>query len=512
MWVFCVAFGLIPLKRDLALLMSLADCGPRFPRMQVFGPPGLKHFLASMRMYMYRCVQFVLPFTQNINVYLYRDNLPVVSNEVPFGEFHPNHAPNPIFKDSNITVYAIPIYPSGSGAVSSSHFNTNASESSLKRKRSLDSVETPLLKKQTIDGSIISGETDAPMSAVDHSSSSTSLTSLFSSPSFSPHTFSPNNLTPSQAEEWRDVMVNIMFPAVKSVKHDTLKNTGKGKDSAPAPKKAEFVRKDKFGSAAENTGNIDDYNRPMLLKGYYSQLPRFTLAEAESQQTASASSNAKTPNPVLPSALSLSYLVIGPRIRGKFDGAKADAMAIPRPLRSKLAKGETIQFKRKKLTSSDLATAETETITVTPGELLAASIPAAAVLILDVPSPIHVPSLLEAFRGQNGYARWTGWKDRNARDVEAEGEQEMKTKDESDIQDDFVLRTVIHLCGEGVWENQMYREFIAGFGEQEETHVSWVPNQSQWFFSYISPLPSSLTISCVHLNITAHSFFKISPP
>lgn len=68
MWVFCATLGLFPLKRDPALLMSLADCGPRFPRMQVFGPPGLKHLLASMRMYMYRCVRFVFPFTQNTNI------------------------------------------------------------------------------------------------------------------------------------------------------------------------------------------------------------------------------------------------------------------------------------------------------------------------------------------------------------------------------------------------------------------------------------------------------------
>ncbi|KAE9385771.1 hypothetical protein BT96DRAFT_928646 [Gymnopus androsaceus JB14] len=409
-----------------SLLMTFADAGPAFPRMDVMGPPGLKHLLASMRNFMYR------------------ESLPVVSTEVPFSEFKPNPIPKPIFKDWNITVYAIPIYPSGSGYVSSSHSNTNTSESSLKRKRSLaDTAETSSpIKKQNTDGSI--GEEDAPMSTAEQSSSSdsASLTSLLSSPSFSPAA-----LPPSQAQEWRDMMVDVMFPASKTIGQ---KNKGKGK--GPAPK--ESRRKDKWSYAAKD-GNVDDYGRPQLISGYHAQLPRFTLAE------------------ILPSALSLSYLVIGPRIRGKFDGAKAEAMGVPRPLRKNIANGETVQFKRKKTTntsSSSSATTEVEmeTITVGPADLVEPSDPATAVLILDVPSPEHVPALFETFRGQNGYAKWTGWKEAGE---DAMGETNAEAvKNETEPQEDFVLRTVIHLCGEGVWESKRYREFIAGFGEREDIH------------------------------------------
>ncbi|KAE9392021.1 hypothetical protein BT96DRAFT_924951 [Gymnopus androsaceus JB14] len=418
-----------------SLLMTFADAGPAFPRMDVMGSPGLKHLLASMRNFMYR------------------ESLPVVSTEVPFREFKPNPTPKPIFKDWNITVYAIPVYPSGSGYVSSSHSNTNTSESSLKRKRSLaDTAETSSpIKKQNTDGSI--GEEDAPMHSAEpfSSSDSASLTSLLSTPSFSPAA-----LPPSQAQEWRDMMVDVMFPAIKTIGQ---KNKGKGK--GPAPK--ESRQKDKWSYAAKD-GNVDDYGRPQLISGYHAELLRFTLAESESSSPAAcASSKIKTLSPVLPSALSLSYLVIGPRIRGKFDGAKAEAMGVPRPLRKNIANGETVQFKRKKTTntsSSSSATTEVEmeTITVGPADLVEPSDPATAVLILTYPT----------FRAQNGYAKWTGWKEAGE---DAMGETNAEAvKNETEPQEDFVLRTVIHLCGEGVWESKRYREFIAGFGEREDIH------------------------------------------
>ncbi|KAE9395582.1 hypothetical protein BT96DRAFT_922720 [Gymnopus androsaceus JB14] len=384
-----------------SLLMTFADAGPAFPRMDVMGPPGLKHLLASMRNFMYR-------------------------------EFKPNPTPKPIFKDWNITVYAIPVYPSGSGYVSSSHSNTNTSESSLKRKRSLaDTAETSSpIKKQNTDGSI--GEEDAPMHTAEpfSLSDSASLTSLLSTPSFSPAA-----LPPSQAQEWRDMMVDVMFPAIKTIGQ---KNKGKGK--RPAPK--ESRRKDKWSYAAKD-GNMDDYGRPQLISGYHAELLRFTLAESESSSPAAcASSEIKTLSPVLPSALSISYLVIGP----------PEAMGVPRPLRKNIANGETVQFKRKKTTntsSSSSATTEVEmeTITVGPADLVEPSDPATAVLILDVPSPEHVPALFETFRAQNGYAKWTGWKEAGE---DAMGETNAEAED-------FVLRT-------------RYREFIAGFGEREDIH------------------------------------------
>ena len=45
----------------LGVLMSVADSCPR--AMQVVGPSGLLHFLASMRLYVYRFVGRVFPST-----------------------------------------------------------------------------------------------------------------------------------------------------------------------------------------------------------------------------------------------------------------------------------------------------------------------------------------------------------------------------------------------------------------------------------------------------------------
>jgi ribonuclease Z len=71
----------------------------------------------------------------------------------------------------------------------------------------------------------------------------------------------------------------------------------------------------------------------------------------------------------------LAYVVIGPRIRGKFDGKRAQELGIPSgPIRKQLINGETIKLKRKiqKVEDGVVKMIEVER-TVTPEECVGES-------------------------------------------------------------------------------------------------------------------------------------------
>lgn len=71
-------------------------------------------------------------------------------------------------------------------------------------------------------------------------------------------------------------------------------------------------------------------------------------------------------------------------------------------------------------------------------------------IILDIPSPAHIPALVSAFTDSLFYAKF-----RSHRDEDRE---------------EFAVNVVYHLCGEGVLEDDRYKEFMRGFSSH--THVS----------------------------------------
>ncbi|KAF9059057.1 hypothetical protein BDP27DRAFT_1407846 [Rhodocollybia butyracea] len=389
----------------------------------VVGPPGTKHLLASMRGYMYR------------------ESLPVLPKQVPFDV--QETAPSPVFKDSLFTVYAIPIRPSPS------------SSQLLKRKRQDDTETEPPSKKIAAAAHT---DPDAPMSSASLDSElpiEQNLASLLSSPSFGPSTL--NTLSSAQSQEWRELMVDIMFPASRAAraeqaereaalanssgdrrgrfKHDKKKNKGKGKQDASASTASTkgYERTSRFVLPKDKSGEPDDYRRPSLVDGFHAQLPRFKAADG-----------------VRPSALAVSYLCVGPLVRGKFDGAKADKLGIPNRLRGKLSKGETVTFKGK----------GEEEVEVKPEDVIAPSVPPAAALILDIPSPEYIPSLVQAFSEGGPYARWCKYGSSSG-SVPVEDIKEAE---------DFTLHTIIHLLGEDVLEDERYQAFMAGFEREEKVH------------------------------------------
>ncbi|RPD54157.1 hypothetical protein L227DRAFT_616374 [Lentinus tigrinus ALCF2SS1-6] len=87
--------------------------------------------------------------------------------------------------------------------------------------------------------------------------------------------------------------------------------------------------------------------------------------------------------------------------------------------------------------------------TVQPEECVGPTEPPQAVLILDVPTPARIPSLLASFTESPSFARY-------------------RSK-AADIRKEYPVHAVYHLCGEGVFEDEQYMEFMNGF---EETHAS----------------------------------------
>lgn len=99
--------------------MTLADSGTK--ELEVHGPPGLSHFVASTRFY------------------LQRDNLKGHIKETNTA------TDNPVYKDENLTVIAIPVTVDGSS------LSVPSSPASLKRKRSDSPEGTPASKRSSID-------------------------------------------------------------------------------------------------------------------------------------------------------------------------------------------------------------------------------------------------------------------------------------------------------------------------------------------------------------------------
>lgn len=290
--------------------------------------------------------------------------------------------PEPIFQDGNLTVYGIPITPIylDVAAAPLAAFND------LKRKRVDDDVtnivadanddleegheEPPRKRVQGTKEALDMQDSNVVMS--DASVPPISLANLLDTPSFTPETLS--TLTLAQAQEWREMMVAIMFPRSRGVELPaTTSNNSKQSQYAkgeaiPAPTSSSSIDTTTLPSTSTSTSSSsssaarswnyankpyvskfsahtgpdtrnggeeeedpDEYRRPMLVTGFHKQLPRFSLSE--------------TQKALPPSALSLSYLAVGPLTRGKFDARKAEELGVPNgPLRGALTRGETVRF------------------------------------------------------------------------------------------------------------------------------------------------------------------------
>ncbi|KAJ7813157.1 hypothetical protein B0H14DRAFT_3751159 [Mycena olivaceomarginata] len=326
------------------MLMSSAD--QMLSTVDVVGPPGLVHRVASMRSY------------------IYRDSMSVNVNEVPLAL---NLTPSPpcTYQDKNITVYSFPVLDC-----------------------SLELPASTVMEPSTVEPS------EAPSSAESTTEAGSSKRKREPNSSLKElmdtEEFSAEQLEGDLAQEWRKLMINTMFPA-------STKRNCKG----TSPNKRQ--------KANNSEPRIPEYskNRPRIPAGYHHQLPKFTRPW-----------NAAAPP-------TLAYVVVGPSVRGKFDVEKS------------------IELGGENITVTVQEGDQTVERVVRPLDCIGPSEIPAVLIVLDVPSPAYIPSLVSSFEKSPFYAKFHSTRPEDLAE--------------------FVVRTVFHLCGDGVLEDARYIEFMNGF-------------------------------------------------
>ncbi|KAH7921559.1 hypothetical protein BV22DRAFT_1038537 [Leucogyrophana mollusca] len=379
------------------LLMTFADSG--LSSLNIVGPSGLLHFMAAMRKY------------------TFRDNLAVNPIEVALTPAVPSGDAPLVYKDENVSVYAVPIVPqdessdtpSGQGTSSSAMSASNqvvaSSRSASKRKRT-PSPSQP--SKRFVRGPDLD-----LLSSLSPESALSKLQDLMNKTAFE-----PSSLSGEMAQAWRRFIVQTMFPGIKSA----LGPSGcSSEDSKGGSKKKDKSNPDPPELKPSAAPKIAHIAHP---PGFNKQLPIL-----EDDLILSTDPLRKA---------TLAYAVMGPRVRGKFDSQKANALGLKAgPLRSKVARGETVI-----VTVEDGQGNVTER-TVRPEDCMGQSESPGVILLLDIPTRSHIPSLLSSFTGSAAFAKY----------------QTRETVDHA-------LRTVFHICGEGVLEDERYKTFMNGFGEK----------------------------------------------
>ncbi|KAJ7173690.1 hypothetical protein C8R46DRAFT_1083687 [Mycena filopes] len=337
------------------MLMSSAD--QMLNTLDVVGPPGITHSVASMRSY------------------IYRNSMSVNVNEVSLSPDLTSPRPPCTYQDKNIAVYSFPVLDSSATPIS------------------VDSSEAQSLEIVTETGS--TKRKREPIEA---------LKELMDSDDFS-----PEKLDGQLAQEWRKLMIKTMFPAA-----------AKGQSSSPTRRCGPPNKRQKTGSSeprSPQSKNFDMYSRPRIPTGYHQQLPKFTRPWSAAPPT-------------------LAYVVVGPSVRGKFDVEKSIAIGVPKNMRSRLTDGQSITVKVK---DGD----KTVEKVIHPLDCIGPSEIPAVAIILDIPSPAYISSVISSFEQSPFYAK-------------------LRSTRPEDVAE-FAVRTVFHLCGDGVIEDSRYIEFMNGF-------------------------------------------------
>ncbi|KAG5640501.1 hypothetical protein DXG03_008289 [Asterophora parasitica] len=335
-------------------------------------------------------------------------------------------SPDALFQDANITVYGLPILPSlePRNNASSSPDISSADASKFGQKRKRDPSPDLPEKRPAL-------QLDTPAQ---------SLSEMRQSPKFSPET-----LEGEKAREWRELMIKTMFPGTNIKPQRELRDRdapkvkqrkekrSKGKkealeavapDGAAATATPCASSEAALVTAASEVANVDPYRRARLPPGFHKQLPKFAPRVPDIPLDALT-------------APTLAYIVVGPRIRGKFDVKAAVSLGVPSgPLRGQLTKGNSITFKVK-------VDGEDVERTVRPEDCIGESEAPGAIIILDIPTTTHIPALLSSFADSPFYAKF-------------------RSQRPEDVKE-YSVRSVFHLCGKGVLEDERYIAFMNGF-------------------------------------------------
>ncbi|KZT39457.1 hypothetical protein SISSUDRAFT_984836 [Sistotremastrum suecicum HHB10207 ss-3] len=304
-------------------LMSLADSGTE--RIELCGPKGLLHFIASARFY------------------TLRESLSVTVTEATA-----EHANEPIFKDDNVSIYAVTISPPTE--------DPPLPAATRKRSRS----HSPISRNN-------SPSRRSPSPARKFSAQGSSKPSpVETAPSDFEAVFTPSRFQGEQAIAWRKLIVSRMFPGSKppsAVQYDA---------DAPSLDNPEQI----FKPDVPTKNPVPD---PFGLQKYV-VMP-----------------NVMKGLPAHPRAQSATcYIVAAAPVRGKFDPVRAKSFGLKSgPLFGKLSRGESVTAPNGKVITPDMCMDRPE--------------PSSVLFIIDCPSVEYIDSLtsstqFEAWKNRPGYA------------------------------------------------------------------------------------------------------------
>ncbi|KAA1473038.1 hypothetical protein DENSPDRAFT_930713 [Dentipellis sp. KUC8613] len=402
------------------VLMSLADSAPR--HVDIAGPSGLMHYLASMRLY------------------VFRNSLSINAIELPSTMVPAITEPAPAFKDGNLTIYSIPI------TKQKPPVNPEPStSSSLKRSRSRS--RSPADRPSKRPAPATTGSPTHTTIDLSTGTDSVPLLDRLLDPAFS-----PTDLVGADAQEWRRRTVEHMFtwvappepPAESRLRGKGAKKKGKAAAAAAAaaedssasamPQIPHWVEGDATtaGGAKTTSANSEAAPVPYTRRNRKNPAGSFKLLPAHSP-------------PAHARGATQAYVVVGPRMRGKFDVKRAEALGLTGRLRGRVASGETVRYM-----VDDGCGGQVERV-VRHEDCVGESESPTVVVVLDIPTPEHVDSLVKAF--ESGF------------------HASFRSKTEEDRKK-YNVHVIYHILGEGVLEDPRYQDFMAGFADQTHHLIS----------------------------------------
>jgi ribonuclease Z len=274
--------------------------------------------IPSFRLYSIRCL---------------RNTLGLKVTEIPDFKTEPLIEASPVFSDDNITVFSIPVVPTPHhrGGVPAFEALSNLSKNVFKRKRE---SSPELSSKRPFLGQTVP-VTDGPPTP----STSSPLLDRFS---VDPE-FDPTTLEGDEADAWRQLIIEHMFTRVEPPSRPQL-----------SPK-----RSNKKGKCERNAGDTETetpeaYHPSQASLTSLPQVPHWVEGAAKCQEKlarrgpkGATPAGSLKPSPTFTPPVrdgSTAYIVVGPRVRGKFDVKRADELGLHRGLRARVARGEAVTF------------------------------------------------------------------------------------------------------------------------------------------------------------------------
>jgi ribonuclease Z len=394
-----------------------------------------------------------LPFSTRDKSFADRDTLGLKVTEVSDFKAEPQIEAIPVFADDSITVYSIPIVPTphgGCGLPVAAGAPLEIVNPSLKRMRE-PSPDLPSKRPSLHSPSLATGDSTAPLP-------DSPLLNRF----MDDLQFDSTSLTGDEADAWRRLIIEYMFTWTE-----------------PLPKRRPppnpTGRKGKRGKDVKST---ETSNAPLLsAEAIFASLPQAPLWDGDTVNKplrrgpkGTSPAGSLKPLPAFTASMqdaSMAYIVVGPRVRGKFDAKRAEELGLYGSLRGKVARGESVTFTVddgaggtfQRTVNPEDCMGEHETTKVRPLSHLHSNVLSKCVkvvMIFDVPAPDHIESLISAFA--------------------APAYSNFRVK-HPDTRKDYAVHVIYHLLGSGVLEDERYKSFMGGFSDDTQ-HIICSPDHN----------------------------------